>query len=190
MGAWCSSGGRRIFRRTRSIRRSCFRSGPREPAAASSWSTRTCPKRILPASARAGRSFIGTRGAGTSIAPLSRLRLRQAVRRPRIVPPRLLGMIRILGVEIIGMKLISQVFQTRRQHDLSGFLVYILADGPADGSTPVACVAFDAEANVLRPALLVANADAGDYGLTVLLDVFASLRLSDFDQAGVIGGVR
>jgi hypothetical protein len=88
------------------------------------------------------------------------------------------------------MKSISQVFQTRRQHDLSGFLVYILADGPADGSTPVACIAFDAEANVLRPALLVANAEAGDYGLTVLLDVFASLRQSDFDQAGVIGGVR
>ncbi len=99
-------------------------------------------------------------------------------------------MIRILGVEIIGMKLISQVFQTRRQHDLSGFLVYILADGPADGSTPVACVAFDGEANVLRPALLVANADVGDYELTVLLDVFGSLRTTDFDQTGVIGGIR
>ena len=88
------------------------------------------------------------------------------------------------------MKLISQVFQARRQQELSGFLVYILADGPADGSTPVACVAFDAEANVLRPALLVANADAGDYELTVLLDVFGSLRTTDFDQTGVIGGVR
>jgi hypothetical protein len=88
------------------------------------------------------------------------------------------------------MKTIAQVFQGRRQHDLSGFLVYILADGPADGSTPVTCVAFDAEANVLRPALLCANADAGDYGLTVLLDVFGSLRTTDFDQTGVIGGVR
>jgi hypothetical protein len=88
------------------------------------------------------------------------------------------------------MKLISQVFQARRQQDLSGFLVYILADGPADGRTPVACVAFDAEANLLRPALLVANADVGDYELTVLLDVFGSLRTTDFDLTGVIGGVR
>jgi len=88
------------------------------------------------------------------------------------------------------MKLISQVFQARRQQDLCGFLVYILADGPADGATSVASVAFDAEANVLRPALLVANADAGDYELTVLLDVFGSLRTTDFDQTGVIGGVR
>ncbi|HXY33707.1 MAG TPA: hypothetical protein VEI07_05730 [Planctomycetaceae bacterium] len=88
------------------------------------------------------------------------------------------------------MKSISQVFQGRRQHDLSGLLVYILADGPADGGSPVACVAFDTEANVLRPALLVANADAGDYELTVLLDLFGSLRTTDFDQSGVIGGVR
>jgi hypothetical protein len=88
------------------------------------------------------------------------------------------------------MKSISEVFQGRRQHDLSGFLIYVLADGPADGNTPVACIAFDAEANVLSPALLVANADAGDYALTVLLDVFGSLRTTDFDQTGVIGGVR
>jgi hypothetical protein len=88
------------------------------------------------------------------------------------------------------MKSISQVFQTRRQHELSVFLVYILADGPADGATSVACIVFDSEANVLRPALLAANADAGEYELTVLLDVFGSLRTTDFDQNGVIGGVR
>jgi hypothetical protein len=88
------------------------------------------------------------------------------------------------------MKTISELFQTRRQHELSGFLVYILADGPADGSTPVACVAFDSEPNVLRPALLVANCDSGEYELTVVLDVFGSLRTTDFDQNGVIGGVR
>jgi hypothetical protein len=88
------------------------------------------------------------------------------------------------------MKSISEIFQTRRQHELSGLLVYILADGPADGATPVACVAFDSEANLLRPALLVANAEVGDYELTVLLDVFGSLRTTDFDQSGVIGGVR
>ncbi len=88
------------------------------------------------------------------------------------------------------MKLISQVFQAQRQHELSGFLLYILADGPADGRTPVACIAFDGETNVLRPALLAANSNAGDYKLTVLLDVFASLRATDFDQTGVIGGVR
>jgi hypothetical protein len=88
------------------------------------------------------------------------------------------------------MKTISELFQTRRQHELSGFLVYILADGPADGTTPVACVAFEAEPNVLRPALLVANGDTGEYELTVLLDVFGSLRTTDFDQNGVIGGVR
>jgi hypothetical protein len=95
------------------------------------------------------------------------------------------------GSFLLGpMKSISQVFQTRRQHELCGFLVYILADGPADGRTPVACVAFESDANLLRPALLVANADAGDYELTVLLDVFGSLRTTDFDQNGVIGGVR
>jgi hypothetical protein len=88
------------------------------------------------------------------------------------------------------MKSISQLFQSRRQHELSGFLVYILADGPADGASPVACVAFDGESNVLRPALLVANAEVGDYELTVLLDVFGSLRTTDFDVSGVIGGVR
>jgi hypothetical protein len=88
------------------------------------------------------------------------------------------------------MKSISQVFQTRRQHDLSGFMVYILADGPADGMSPVACVAFDSDATMLRPALLVANADVGEYELTVLLDVFGSLRTTDFDLSGVIGGVR
>ncbi len=88
------------------------------------------------------------------------------------------------------MKTISELFQTRRQHELSGFLVYILADGPADGASHVACVAFDAEPNVLRPALLVANGALGEYELTVLLDVFASLRTTDFDQNGVIGGVR
>jgi len=69
-------------------------------------------------------------------------------------------------------------------------LVYILADGPADGATPVASIAFDSETNVLRPALLVANAEVGDYELTVLLDVFGSLRTTDFDQTGVIGGMR
>jgi hypothetical protein len=88
------------------------------------------------------------------------------------------------------MKSISELFQSRRQHELSGFLVYILADGPADGATPVSCIAFEAEQNVLRPALLVANAAVGDYELTVLLDVFGSLRSTDFDQSGVIGGVR
>jgi hypothetical protein len=88
------------------------------------------------------------------------------------------------------MKSISEVFQSRRQHELSGFVVYILADGPADGTSPVACVAFDSEQNVLRPALLIANAEVGDYELTVLLDVFGSLRTTDFDQNGVIGGVR
>ncbi len=88
------------------------------------------------------------------------------------------------------MKSIAEVFQTRRQHELCGFLVYILADGPADGSTAVPCVAFDAEPNVLRPALLIANAEVGDFELTVLLDVFGSLRTTDFDQTGVIGGVR
>jgi hypothetical protein len=88
------------------------------------------------------------------------------------------------------MKSISEVFQSRRQHELSGFVVYILADGPADGTSPVACIAFDSEQNVLRPALLIANAEVGDYELTVLLDVFGSLRTTDFDQNGVIGGVR
>ena len=88
------------------------------------------------------------------------------------------------------MKSIAEVFQGRRQHDLSGFLIYILDDGPADGSTPVACIAFDAEENVLRPALLVANAEAGEYRMTVVLDVFGSLRTTDFDQTGVLGGVR
>ncbi len=43
---------------------------------------------------------------------------------------------------------------------------------------------------MLRPALLSASADVGDYELTVLLDVFTALRTSDFDQNGVIGGVR
>jgi hypothetical protein len=95
------------------------------------------------------------------------------------------------GSFLLGsMKSISQVFRTRRQHELCGFLVYILADGPADGRTPVACVAFESDPNLLRPALLVANADVGDYQLTVLLDVFGSLRTTDFDQNGVIGGVR
>jgi hypothetical protein len=88
------------------------------------------------------------------------------------------------------MKSISEAFKSRRQHELSGFVVYILADGPADGTTPVACVAFDSEQNVLRPALLIANAEVRDYELTVLLDVFGSLRTTDFDQNGVIGGVR
>ncbi len=80
------------------------------------------------------------------------------------------------------MKSISELFQTRRQHDLSGFLVYILADGPADGKSSVSCVAFDSEQNVLRAALLAANADLGEYELTVLLDVFGSLRTTEFDQ--------
>ncbi|HET6323571.1 MAG TPA: hypothetical protein VFG04_02630 [Planctomycetaceae bacterium] len=88
------------------------------------------------------------------------------------------------------MKSISEVFHSRRQHELSGFAVYILADGPADGASPVSCIAFDSEQNVLRPALLVANVAVGDYELTVLLDVFGSLRATDFDLSGVIGGVR
>jgi hypothetical protein len=95
-----------------------------------------------------------------------------------------------LALFLLLMKTISEIFQSRRQHELSGFLVYILADGPADGVSSVACVAFDSEQNVLRPALLVANADVGDYELTVLLDLFGSLRTTDFDQNGVLGGVR
>jgi len=88
------------------------------------------------------------------------------------------------------MKSISELFHSRRQHELNGFLIYILADGPADGTSPVSCIAFDSEQNVLRPALLIASADVGHYELTVLLDVFGSLRATDFDQNGVIGGVR
>ena len=88
------------------------------------------------------------------------------------------------------MKTISELFQGRRQHDLCGFLVYILADAPADGTTAVPCVAFESEQNVLRAALLSAHGELEEYELTVLLDVFGSLRTTDFDQNGVIGGVR
>jgi hypothetical protein len=88
------------------------------------------------------------------------------------------------------MKTISTLFQGKRQHELNGFLVYILSDGPADGVTPVNCVVFDSGENVLRAALLSAHAELGEYELTVLLDVFGSLRTTDFDQNGVVGGVR
>jgi len=74
------------------------------------------------------------------------------------------------------MKSIADVFRTKRQQALSGFDVYILEDGPADGKSPVRSIALDAAANVLRPCLLSVNGDTSEYELTMLLDVYGPLQ--------------
>ncbi len=88
------------------------------------------------------------------------------------------------------MKSLSAVFQSRRQHELGGFVVYILEDGPADGRTPVRCVAYDAEHDTLRCGFLAVDGDAREYSLTVILDVFGTLRETEFDESGTVGGLR
>ncbi len=94
------------------------------------------------------------------------------------------------GLYQVGMKSIADVFRSKRQQELSGFVVYILEDGPADGKSPVCSVALDAAANVIRPCLLAVNADTSEYELTVLLDVYGPLRATEFDLSGTVGGLR
>ena len=89
-----------------------------------------------------------------------------------------------------SMKSISEVFRAGRQKELSGFVVYVLEDGPADGTTAVRAVAFDIEANVLRCCFLAINGETSEYELTVLRDVYGPLRATEFDQSGTVGGVR
>lgn len=89
-----------------------------------------------------------------------------------------------------GMKNISDVFRSRRQQELSGFVVYVLEDGPADGKTAVRSVAFDGKENVLRCCLLTVNGETSEYELTVLLDVYGPLRSTEFDVSGTVGGLR
>src|ERR1700722_2843538 len=88
------------------------------------------------------------------------------------------------------MKSIADVFRTKRQQALSGFDVYILEDGPADGKSPVRSIALDAAANVLRPCLLSVNGDTSEYELTMLLDVYGPLRATEFDLNGTVGGLK
>jgi hypothetical protein len=88
------------------------------------------------------------------------------------------------------MKSLSDVFYSKRQQELSGFVVYILEDGPADGKASVRCIAFDAEDHVLRCCFLLANAETAEYELTVLRDVHGPLRATDFDESGTVGGLR
>jgi hypothetical protein len=88
------------------------------------------------------------------------------------------------------MKAISDVFRSRRQQELSGFVVYILEDGPADGESTVRCIAFDLEADVLRCCFLKINGVTAEYELTVLRDVYGPLHATEFDQSGTIGGLR
>jgi hypothetical protein len=88
------------------------------------------------------------------------------------------------------MKAISDLFRSRRQQELSGFVVYILEDGQADGKTAVRCVAFDSEENVLRCCFLAINGETAEYELTVLRDVYGPLRSTEFDQSGTVGGLR
>jgi hypothetical protein len=88
------------------------------------------------------------------------------------------------------MKTISEVFRTRRQQELSGFVVYVLEDGPADGKTAVRCVALDSQENVLRCCFLAINGETAEYELTMLRDVFGPLRSTEFDQSGTVGSLR
>jgi hypothetical protein len=88
------------------------------------------------------------------------------------------------------MKSISEFFRSGRQQELSGFVVYALEDGPADGKTAVRCVALDGKENVLRCCFLVVNGETSEYELTVLLDVFGPLRSTEFDLSGTVGGLR
>jgi hypothetical protein len=88
------------------------------------------------------------------------------------------------------MKTIAQVFRSRRQQELSGFVVYVLEDGPADGKSTVRCVALDAKENVLRCCMLAVNDETLEYELTVLLDVYGPLHSTEFDLNGTVGGLR
>jgi hypothetical protein len=88
------------------------------------------------------------------------------------------------------MTSISQVFRARRQQELSGFFVYILEDGPADGQATVRCVALDGKENVLRCCFLSVNAESSEYELTVLLDVYSPVRSTEFDVQGTVGGLK
>jgi hypothetical protein len=88
------------------------------------------------------------------------------------------------------MKSLSDLFQSKRQNELSGFLVYILEDGPADGKAAVRCVAFDAEEHVLRCCFLLGNAETAEYELTVLRDVHGPLRATEYDESGIVGGLK
>jgi hypothetical protein len=88
------------------------------------------------------------------------------------------------------MKAISELFQSQRQRELSGFQVYVLEDGPADGNAAVRCVALDGQERVLRCCFLSVNAETSEYTLTVLTDVFGPLRATEFDESGTVGGLR
>ena len=88
------------------------------------------------------------------------------------------------------MKTIAQVFRSKRQQELSGFVVYVLEDGPADGKTTVRCVALDAKESVLRCCMLAVNGETFEYELTVLLDVYGPLHSTEFDLNGTVGGLR
>lgn len=88
------------------------------------------------------------------------------------------------------MNSLSDLFQSKRQQELSGFLVYVLEDAPADGKSTVRCVAFDGEDHVLRCCFLAANAETAEYELTVLRDVHGPLRATEFDESGTVGGLK
>ncbi len=88
------------------------------------------------------------------------------------------------------MKTISEVSGFRRQQELSGFVVYVLEDGPADGKTAVRGIALDGKENVLRCCFLAVNAETSEYELTVLQSVYGPLHATEFDQSGTVGGLR
>ena len=88
------------------------------------------------------------------------------------------------------MKSISEVSGFRRQQELSGFVVYVLEDGPADGKTAVRGIALDGKENVLRCCFLAVNAETSEYELTVLQSVYGPLHATEFDQSGTVGGLR
>jgi hypothetical protein len=88
------------------------------------------------------------------------------------------------------MKSISELFSSRRQQELSGFVVYVLEDGPADGVSAVRCVALDAKENVLRCCFLAVNGETSEYQLTMLLDAYGPLRSTEFESNGTIGGLK
>jgi hypothetical protein len=51
-------------------------------------------------------------------------------------------------------------------------------------------VALDVKERVLRCCFLTINAEAGDYELKVLQDVYGPLRNSEFDESGTVGGLK
>jgi hypothetical protein len=88
------------------------------------------------------------------------------------------------------MKTISELFESKRQRELGNSVVYLLEDGPADGKTPVRCVAFDGAEHTLLCGFFVLSAATSEYALAIMSDVFGRLRATEFDESGTVGGMR